>query len=184
MALGGVFHQAENLHCLSQTHLVTQESTGWRGTLALQHPVNGCHLVGLVGETLPERQRFLGKLNPHSRARAGCLRDKRATGAIVHLGPVMQLGPATNPFYTVTLNRAGAEDSALLESRCRCRCRSRQRANARLTVARDKLVKVRGHRVRFARGFWGDIKKGLARLSIFSSVFPKTLRRIPCAYHP
>jgi len=113
--------------------------------------VNGGYLVRLVGEPLPERQRLLGKLNPHRRAGAGNLRDKRATGPVVHLSP------ATNPFYTVTVKRAGAEDSclslerlSLLDNRHRM-----HRGKADSAVAYNKLVKVRGHRVRFAGGFRG-----------------------------
>jgi hypothetical protein len=96
VALGRVFDEAEDLHGLSEAHLVTQETAGRRSTLPLQHPANGHHLVGLVGEALPERL-WLLLLLPDSGAGAG------AGAGNSQAGPVVDLGLTTNPFYTVTV---------------------------------------------------------------------------------
>ena len=141
MALGRVFDEAENLHGLSQTHLVTQEATGRGRRLAVQHPANGDDLVGLVGEALPERL----WLKPHGRAGAG----HSATRSVVHLGFT------TNPFYTVTVTHgihlclAGAEDG-LLPLLLRSNHRRRRRGRA---LHDNKLVKLRRHGSGLLEGF-------------------------------
>ena len=163
MALGGVFDEAEDLHGLSEAHLVAQEAAGWGSTLPLEHPANRGDLVRFVGEALPERLWLLGKLLPHSGAGAGARADHSAAGLVVYLGLT------TNPFYTVThglclcVCLARAEDCLLAyrgkRSRCRRRGRHlktrRRRGSADLTVADNKLIKVRGHRSDLLEAFRG-----------------------------
>jgi len=142
VALGRVFDEAEDLHGLSEPHLVAQEATGRRRRLALQHPANGGHLVRFVGEALPERLRVCLWLKPHGRAGAG----HSATRSVVHLGL------ATNPFYTVTVTYsiriAGAEDGLPLLLRSNDRRRRRARA-----LRNNKLVKLRRHVSGLLEGF-------------------------------